>query len=204
MSIDMGRRIVALTGSKIYFSEFQIFVKAKVGHRAKTRKNPKLFWGRTKFGRSSLNSVFLGYPLSLHRLGQNILLGISNILQNESWAWGQNENEPETVLRVDQIWPKYRILVTQNKPFWGQTKFGRSSPNSVCLGYPFSLHCTMRRSLLQSVNRTMYQNVYLTPHFFPPPLFQMTNIWRKYLITFTFIVYLTTWVMNNHSHNKIQ
>ena len=54
---------------KIYFSEFQIFVKTKVGHRAKTRKNPKLFWGRTKFGRSSPNSVFLGYPLSLHRVG---------------------------------------------------------------------------------------------------------------------------------------
>ena len=60
-------------------------------------------------------------------------------------------------------------------------------------------------SFLQgSVNRTIYQNVYLAPHFFPAPLFQMTNIWRKYLITFTFIVYLTTWVMNNHSHNKIQ
>ena len=62
-------------------------------------------------------------------------------------------------------------------------------------------HCTMRRSPLQSVNRTIYQNVYLAPHFFPAPLFQMTNIWRKYLITFTFSVYLTTWVMKNHSHN---
>ena len=64
--------------------------------------------------------------------------------------------------------------------------------------------CTMCRSPLQSVNRTIYQNVYLAPHFFPAPLFQMTNIWRKYLITFTFIVCLATWVMNNHSHNKIQ
>ena len=64
--------------------------------------------------------------------------------------------------------------------------------------------CTMRRSPLQSVNRKIYQNVYVAPHFFLAPLFQMTNIWRKYLITFTFIVYLTTWVMINHSHNKIQ
>ena len=65
-------------------------------------------------------------------------------------------------------------------------------------------HCTMRLSPLQSVNRTIYQNVYLAPRFFFSSIFQMTNIWRKYLITFTFIVYLTTWVMNNHSHNKIQ
>ena len=65
-------------------------------------------------------------------------------------------------------------------------------------------HCTMRLSPLQSVNRTIYQNVYLAIHFFSAPLFQMTNIWRKYLITFIFIVYLTTWVMNNHSHNQIQ
>ena len=36
--------------------------------------------------------------------------------------------------------------------------------------------CTMRRSPLQSVNRTIYQNVYLAPRFFPGPLFQMTNI----------------------------
>ena len=53
----------------------------------------------------------------------------------------------------------------------------------------------MRLKPLQSVNRIIYQNVYLTPHFYPPPLFQMTNIWSlslswKYLITFTFIVYL--------------
>ena len=36
--------------------------------------------------------------------------------------------------------------------------------------------CTMRRPPLQSVNRTIYQNVYLAPHFFLAPLFQMTNI----------------------------
>ena len=55
-----------------------------------------------------------------------------------------------------------------------------------------------------NVNRTIYQNVYLAPHFFSRSIFQMTNIWWKYLITFTFIVYFTTWVMNNLSHNKIQ
>ena len=35
---------------------------------------------------------------------------------------------------------------------------------------------TMRRSPLKSVNRKIYQNMYLAPHFFPAPLFQMTNI----------------------------
>ena len=75
---------------------------------------------------------------------------------------------------------------------------------------PKSVHClalsviTMRLSPLQSVNRTIYQNVYLAPHLFAAQFFQMTNIWRKYLNTFTFIAYLTTWIMNNHSHNKIQ
>ena len=61
-------------------------------------------------------------------------------------------------------------------------------------------HCTMRRSPLQSVNRTIYQYGYLAPHFFLAPLFQMTNIWRKYLITFTFIVYLRSqWLDRNRS-----
>ena len=38
------------------------------------------------------------------------------------------------------------------------------------------LQCTMRLSPLQSINRTIYQNVYLAPHFFPAKLFQLTNI----------------------------
>ena len=35
--------------------------------------------------------------------------------------------------------------------------------------------CTMRLSPLQSVNWTIYENVYLAIHSFPAPLFQMTN-----------------------------
>ena len=100
-------------------------------------------------------------------------------------------------------------------PTWRPCRPCRGGAMSPTLGFPKSLldqmnrkievdHCTMRRSPLKSVNWTIYQNMYLAPHFFPAPLFQMTNIWRKYLITFTFIVYLATWVMNNHSHNKIQ
>ena len=44
----------------------------------------------------------------------------------------------------------------------------------------------MRLSPLPSVDRTIYQNVYLAPHF-SALLFQVTNILRKYLITFTLI-----------------
>ena len=68
-----------------------------------------------------------------------------------------------------------------------------------------SIQCTMRLSPLQSVNRTIYQNVFRAPHFFPVPFFQMTNIWRKFLITFilhsnypTFIgTYQLKWKLSN-------
>lgn len=111
-----------------------------------------------------------------------------------------DESETDQILNAKYfVWKNY----TLGK--WGSRKaFNQNSLMQLFNGDRPIVHCTMRRSPLQSVNRTIYQNVYLAPHFFPAPLFQMTNIWRKYLITFTFIVYLTTWVMNNHSHNKIQ
>ena len=43
--------------------------------------------------------------------------------------------------------------------------------------------------------------MYLAPHFFQLQIFQMANIWRKYLITFTFNVYFG-WLW--HDRNRSQ
>ena len=66
-----------------------------------------------------------------------------------------------------------------------------------------SLTITMRYGLKKSVNRKIYHNVHLTLHFSWVALFQMKNIWRECLISFTFIIYLgSKWLHKNRSQYK--
>ena len=92
---------------KIYFSEFQIFVKTKVGHRAKTRKNPKLFWGRTKFGRSSPNTVFWLPKIAYISCVKIFFSEFQIFFKTKVWVSGENSKVPKIVLGY--IHPKFCI-----------------------------------------------------------------------------------------------
>ena len=88
-------------------------------------------------------------------------------------------------------WPKWLeqewSLVEQVNPYQNEAEniIGRHG-KQTSKKPPSLTHCTMRLSPLQSVNRTIYQNVYLTPHFFSSSIISDVKYLKKIFDHFHF------------------